>query len=119
MAAWTDGSPISAPGETSPGSTALKNPVVGGKPAGIVARLLHATGAGVVSYGLNVTSNLTLLPLYLRFWIVAKYGEWMVLYSVVNYLATLDFGVTIAATNAATTNPAPAKGSYGDNGNPN
>jgi O-antigen/teichoic acid export membrane protein len=97
-----DGSPISTPGETSPGSAALENPVVGGKPVGIVSRLLHGTGAGGVGYGLGIASNLLLLPLYLRFWSVAEYGEWMALYSVVNYLSNLDIGVTAAGVNAAT-----------------
>ena len=72
------------------------------KRAGIVARMLHGTGAGAVAYGLGIGSNLLLLPLYLRYWSVASYGEWMALYSVVNYLANLDFGVTTAAINAAT-----------------
>lgn len=69
---------------------------------GIVARVLHGTGAAAVSYGLGIASNLLLLPLYLRFWSVAAYGEWMAIYSIVNYLASLDFGVTTAAVNAAT-----------------
>jgi O-antigen/teichoic acid export membrane protein len=64
--------------------------------------LLHGTGAGVVAYGLGIASNLILLPLYLRFWSVAVYGEWMALYSAVNYLGNLDFGVTTAGVNAAT-----------------
>ena len=64
--------------------------------------MLHGTGAGVVAYGLGIGSNLLLLPLYLHFWSVAVYGEWMALYSVVNYLNNLDFGVTTAAINAAT-----------------
>jgi O-antigen/teichoic acid export membrane protein len=72
------------------------------KRAGIIARLLHGTGAGAVAYGLGIGSNLLLLPLYLRFWSVAVYGEWMTLYSIVNYLGSLDFGVTAAAINAAT-----------------
>src|SRR5712691_5693591 len=103
MAAWTDGSPIPAPGEMSPGPAAPEFPVAGGKPAAIVSRLLHGTGAGVAAYGLGIGSNLILLPLYLRFWSVALYGEWMALYSVVNYLANFDFGVTAAGVNAATT----------------
>jgi O-antigen/teichoic acid export membrane protein len=102
MAAWTDGSPILPPGEMSPGAAAPETPVAGGKGAGIVARLLHGTGAGVVAYGLGIGSNLILLPLYLRFWSVAVYGEWMALYAIVSYLANLDFGVTVAAVNAAT-----------------
>jgi O-antigen/teichoic acid export membrane protein len=70
--------------------------------AGIVARLLHGAGAGAFSYGLSIVSNLLLLPLYLRFWSVAVYGEWMALYSAVNYLANLDFGLTFASINSAT-----------------
>lgn len=70
--------------------------------AGFIARLLHGAGAGAVSYGLSIVGNLLLLPLYLRFWSVAVYGEWMALYSAVNYLASLDFGLTFAAINSAT-----------------
>ena len=80
----------------------LDNPPIKVKRAGIVARQLHGTGAGAVAYGLGIVSNLLLLPLYLRFWSVAVYGEWMALYSVVLYLGNLDFGVTAAAINAAT-----------------
>lgn len=69
--------------------------------SGIISRLLHGTGAGAVAYGLGIGSNLLLLPLYLHSWSVAMYGEWMALYSVVNYLGTLDFGVTAAAITAA------------------
>lgn len=72
------------------------------KRPGIIARLLHGTGAGVVAYGLGIASNFLLLPLYLHHWSVAVYGEWMALYSVVLYLGSLDFGVTAAAINAAT-----------------
>jgi O-antigen/teichoic acid export membrane protein len=70
--------------------------------SGFVTRILHGAGAGAVSYGLSIVSNLLLLPLYLRFWSVAVYGEWMALYSAVNYLANLDFGLTFAAINSAT-----------------
>lgn len=98
MAPWTNGLPTTAAGETSPGPGSL----LGGRRGGIVSRLLHGTGAGAVSYGFGIVSNLLLLPLYLRFWSVAEYGEWMALYSVVNYLGNLDFGVTVAGVNAAT-----------------
>jgi O-antigen/teichoic acid export membrane protein len=69
---------------------------------GILGRILHGIGAGAVATALGIASNLLLLPLYLHSWTVAVYGEWMALYSVVNYLSTLDFGVTTAAVNAAT-----------------
>jgi len=77
-------------------------PPIRARRPGIMARMLHGTGAGAVAYGLGIASNLLLLPLYLRFWSVAVYGEWMALYSVVNYIGSLDFGVTAAAVNAAT-----------------
>jgi O-antigen/teichoic acid export membrane protein len=70
--------------------------------AGFVSRLLHGAGAGAVSYGISIAGNLLLLPLYLHFWSVAVYGEWMALYSAVNYLVNLDFGLTFAAINSAT-----------------
>jgi O-antigen/teichoic acid export membrane protein len=70
--------------------------------AGFITRLLHGAGASAVSYGISIVSNLLLLPLYLRSWSVAVYGEWMALFSAVNYLASLDFGLTFAAINSAT-----------------
>lgn len=79
-----------------------ESPESGRKRRGTVTRLLHGTGAGSIAYGLGIVGNLVLLPLYLRIWPVAQYGEWMALYSAVNYLANLDFGVTFAAVNAAT-----------------
>src|SRR5580658_3360844 len=72
------------------------------KRTGIIGRMLHGTGAGMIAIGLGVVSNLLLLPLYLHRWSVAVYGEWMALYSVVNYLGALDFGISTAAVNAAT-----------------
>jgi O-antigen/teichoic acid export membrane protein len=72
------------------------------KRTGIIGRMLHGTGAGMIAIGLGVVTNLLLLPLYLHRWSVAVYGEWMALYSVVNYLGALDLGVTTAAINAAT-----------------
>jgi O-antigen/teichoic acid export membrane protein len=91
--------------QSEPGPPA--DPVGDGLPprrdrAGFITRLLHGAGAGAVSYGLSIVSNLLLLPLYLRSWSVAVYGEWMALYSTVNYLASLDFGLTFAAINSAT-----------------
>lgn len=68
----------------------------------LITRLLHGAGAGVVSYLFGIASNLLLLPLYLRFWPVDVYGEWMALYSAVLYLGNLDFGITLAGVNAAT-----------------
>ncbi len=71
------------------------------KRGGIVNRMLHGISAGAIAMVLGVVSNLLLLPLYLRHWSVTVYGEWIALYSVVNYLGALDFSLTTAATNAA------------------
>lgn len=90
----TDGGAAATPGAEPPGFAR--------KRSGIVGRMLHGMGAGAVATALGIGSNLLLLPLYLHRWSVAVYGEWMALYSVVNYLGTLDFGVTTAAVNAAT-----------------
>ena len=78
-----------------------ETPILPKRPA-LLARLVHGTSAGAFAYGLGIVSNLLLLPLYLRHWSVAVYGEWMTLYAIVNYLGNLDFGVTMAAINAAT-----------------
>jgi O-antigen/teichoic acid export membrane protein len=92
----------SQPGAETTNIPGPEGPDLKGRGRGIVTRLLHGAGAGTIAYGLGIASNLLLLPLYLRVWSVAKYGEWMALYSAVNYLANLDFGITFAAINAAT-----------------
>jgi O-antigen/teichoic acid export membrane protein len=94
--------PVSQSEPNTDDRLALNNPVMNVPKKGIIPRLLHGTGAGAFGYGLGIASNLLLLPLYLHRWSVAEYGEWMALYSVVMYLANLDFGVTTAAVNAAT-----------------
>lgn len=71
------------------------------KRPGIVARLMHSTGAGMVNYCTNIVTTLFFLPLYLMHWSVGLYGEWMALYSAVIYLGSLDFGLNTASTNAA------------------
>lgn len=63
--------------------------------------MAHGVGAGVIATVLGIAGNFLLLPLYLRHWSVVVYGEWMALYSIVNYIGALDIGLTTAATNAA------------------
>jgi O-antigen/teichoic acid export membrane protein len=81
--------------EAHPGHNARKR-------GGIANRAIHGVSAGVIATMLSIAGNLLLLPIYLRHWSVTVYGEWMALYSAVNYLGALDFGLTTAATNAAT-----------------
>ena len=48
---------------------------------------------------LNILSNVLLVPIYLLHWSPVIYGEWLVVSSVANYLATLDFGMNSAVGN--------------------
>jgi O-antigen/teichoic acid export membrane protein len=51
---------------------------------------------------LTIVAQLLLVPLFLKFWSVTVYGEWLALSSLVAYLSTFDFGTNMAAVNRMT-----------------
>ena len=68
----------------------------------MLRRVIHGASATVGGQAIHAVNNLLLVPLFLRCWPVALYGEWLTLYALASYLNNLDFGITSAAISAAT-----------------
>ena len=58
-----------------------------------------AIGSGQI---LNATSNIVLMPLFLRSWSAVVYGEWLTLSAIAAYAAIADLGMNSAAVNSIT-----------------
>jgi len=62
-------------------------------------RLLGNLGANSLGKGLNILSQILLVPLFLKFWGVELYGEWLILSTIPAYLVISDFGLGHASAN--------------------
>jgi len=67
-----------------------------------VVRLRAAVGANVVGQGITVAIQLLSVPLFLRFWGVEEYGNWLLLAAVPAYISLADFGFVAIAINKMT-----------------
>ena len=65
----------------------------------ISQRLLKNLSATSLGKGLNILTQLTLVPLFLEFWGTELYGEWLILIAIPAYLVVSDFGFGHAAAN--------------------
>jgi O-antigen/teichoic acid export membrane protein len=65
-------------------------------------RVVRAVLAIAFGQGLNILSNILLVPLYLQAWSLTLYGEWLVIYSVASYLLSLDMGMQMYVVNRLT-----------------
>lgn len=61
--------------------------------------MFGAAGTGIA---MVLVTQFVLPPAFLHFYGVIKYGEWLVLSSALNYLSTLNFGITTYASNELT-----------------
>ena len=68
----------------------------------MLKRLVHAFVALSFGQAVVIFSNIVLVPMYLRVWTPAVYGEWLAIYSVVMYLSNLDFGMQTYVLNRLT-----------------
>jgi O-antigen/teichoic acid export membrane protein len=68
----------------------------------MLRRIFKMLGAQGTWIGLNMVVQFLLPPVFLRYYGVAKYGEWLVLSATVAYLSTLNFGITTYASNELT-----------------
>jgi hypothetical protein len=69
-------------------------------------RILHGLYAGGFSQAVTIVSQLAGVPLFLYFWGVEKYGEWLILSTIPAYLALSDLGFASVAANDMTMNVA-------------
>ena len=51
---------------------------------------------------ISAAENLAVVPIYLSHWSGGRYGEWLALSSMANYLSTLDLGMNMAGGNRLT-----------------
>src|SRR5580704_14701755 len=72
--------------------------------------LLRGFGANAVSQLTAMVLQFAAVPIYLSHWGAAKYGIWIVAFTVPNYIALLDIGFATAAGNDMTL--AAARGDY-------
>jgi O-antigen/teichoic acid export membrane protein len=68
----------------------------------MLKRILKMLGAQGTWIGLQLIVQFVLPPVFLRYYGVAKYGEWLVLSATLAYLSTLNFGITTYTSNQLT-----------------
>jgi O-antigen/teichoic acid export membrane protein len=59
-------------------------------------------GALVAGMGITLITQLLLPPVFIHYYGVSRYGEWLVLSAAVGYLSTLNFGITSYTSNELT-----------------
>lgn len=65
-------------------------------------RIRKALGAGAFGQAVTIMIQLVSVPLFIRYWGVDRYGEWLLLAAVPSYLALSDLGFASAAANEMT-----------------
>lgn len=65
-------------------------------------KLLHNLGANAYGQAITILSQLVSVPLFLHYWGVELYGEWLILSAVPAYLALSDMGFGSVAANDMT-----------------
>src|SRR5579863_2231355 len=68
----------------------------------MLKRILMMLGAQGASIGFNLIYQFLLPPVFLHYYGVATYGEWLVLSATLAYLSSLNFGITTYSTNELT-----------------
>ncbi len=85
----------------------LSNPATSGsadgvRPTSLRSRLTKGIGAQAFSQTVNIFIQVASLPLFVHFWGVGLYGEWLVLSAVPAYLTIADLGFGTVSANEMT-----------------
>lgn len=67
-----------------------------------VRRIYAALGANLTSQAITVLIQLISVPIFLYYWSVEQYGQWMILTAVPSYFALADFGFLAVTINKMT-----------------
>ena len=70
--------------------------------ATLKSKLLRNLGANAYGQLITVVTQLVSVPLFLHYWGVTLYGEWLILSAVPAYLALSDIGFASSAANDMT-----------------
>lgn len=68
----------------------------------MASRILAAIGAGAFGQLVSVAIQLASLPLFLRYWDMATYGQWLMLSAIPAYVSMADVGMVTTAGNRMT-----------------
>lgn len=68
----------------------------------LLTRVVAAMGAGVLGQGVNIAIQLLSLPVFLHWWDLAHYGQWLMLSAMPAYLSMADVGMVSTAGNRMT-----------------
>lgn len=65
-------------------------------------RIARGLGAGAFGQAVTIVIQLVSVPLFLRYWGIERYGEWLILTAIPSYLALSDLGFGNVAANDMT-----------------
>ncbi|HEX5357082.1 MAG TPA: hypothetical protein VFW93_12740 [Aquabacterium sp.] len=67
-----------------------------------MSRIIAAMGAGTLGQGVNIAIQLLSLPVFLHWWDLSQYGQWLMLSAMPAYLSMADAGMVSTAGNRMT-----------------
>jgi O-antigen/teichoic acid export membrane protein len=70
--------------------------------SGVVKRVAAGMGANAFAQALTIGIQLASLPIFLRYWDIARYGLWLMISAVPSYFSMADIGMITAAGNKMT-----------------
>lgn len=68
----------------------------------LMSRIIAAMGAGMLGQGVNIAIQLLSLPVFLHWWDLNQYGQWLMLSAMPAYLSMADVGMVSTAGNRMT-----------------
>jgi O-antigen/teichoic acid export membrane protein len=68
----------------------------------LLSRIVAAMGAGALGQGVNIGMQLVSLPVFLHWWDLSQYGQWLMLSAMPAYLSMADVGMVSTAGNRMT-----------------
>jgi O-antigen/teichoic acid export membrane protein len=68
----------------------------------VISRIVKGTAAAGLEQVLNIIIQFISVPLFLYYWGISLYGEWILLFTIPSYLAISDLGFAKAAVNSMT-----------------
>ena len=62
-------------------------------------RFINAVIANLFSQGANILIQILSIPLFIKYWGIDIYGDWLILITIPAYLSISDFGFTTISGN--------------------
>lgn len=68
----------------------------------LIRRIADALGANIFGQGVTIAIQLLSVPIFLHYWNISTYGEWLIISAVPAYFAMADIGLVAVAANKMT-----------------